>query len=378
MSESAPQATRGLLAELEAAHEAYEQASEQVTEHGENTLEAVAEAHERATTLLDKYESRATGTGDFQAFIEFQEAFATLVEGLGDDLPRREVFEKANEHFEKRRLSATDFDAAREALSPAAALADVLTERAGRRKEYRDAHRRVVSRRDELDGRIEELQRLRSLGDVDFDAPVEDLYDPIEAYNEQVENAFRTFRREASVREVLELVAETERYPLVSFRPPPADLREYAARAEVGTESPSKLLEYADYSPSKLAHYVENPQELKRNVAVHRSYLDGLNATPLKIAWPPPPADELWWRARELISVVGRFAPAETVEKLREVRALAHWERYEHLRRVAVARAELTVGERERLAEGTVEDDLERAQSEHDRLDRALSAHPGP
>ncbi len=366
-----------IIADLEAAHTAYEEVTKQVAERGERDLEKVAEAYDRATTLLDKYEERATGTGDFQGFIEFQETFASFVEEL-DDIPHREVFEDANEYFEKRRLSSSDFAAARNSLSPAAELTDLLAERERRREEYRDARRRVAARRNDVDERVKELERLSSLSDIDLDAPIKELRKPIETYNERVAAAFSGFKREASVREVLRFVTKTEHYPLVSFRPPPDDLQEYIERDAVGTEPLTKLLDYADYSPSKLDHYVESPEELKRNVAVHRSYLDGLDARPLEIAWPPPPADEFRFLSRELVSVVGRFASTETVTALRDVRAFARTERYDHLRRAAEARAELTVKERERLAKGRIENDLERARTERNRLDEALSAHPGP
>ena len=379
MSESiAEDDTAALVDELDAVHDAYADANERVVDHGEESLKAVAAARDRATTLLDSYEERATGTGDFEGFIEFQERFDDLVEDLDDDLPRREAFADANERFDKRRLSTTDFAAAREALAPTADLEAVLTERESARRKYRETRRRVVNHRDELDERLAELEHLRALGDADLDAPTEELREPIAAYDERVERAFRDFRSEASVREVLRFVATTEQYPLVSFRPPPADLREYAARSEAGTESVSRLLDYAGYSPSKLDHYVENPQELKRNVAVHRSYLDGLDATPLKVGWPPPPAAELWWRARELVAVVGRFAPDGTVAALRTVRALAREERYERLRRAAEARAELGTEQRTRLADGDVAREHERVRAERDRLEAALSAHPGP
>jgi hypothetical protein len=378
MSEGAVESTDGLASDLEAAHAAYEEATERVTERGKRELEAVADAHDRATTLLDKYEDRATGTGDFEGFIEFQETFASFVEGLDEDLPHREAFEDANENFEKRRLSSSDFAAARDALTPVAELTDLLAERDEQRERYREVRRRVAFRRDEIDEQIADLERLSALGDVDLDAPTDDLRRPIDAYNERVTAAFSSFIHEASVREVLQFVAKTEQYPLVPFRLPPTDLREYAETNSVGTESLPQLLDYADYSQSKLAHYVDSPEELKRNVAVHRSYLDGLDAEPLVVTWPPPPADECWFRTRELVSVVGRFASAETVAKLREIRALARTERYKRLQRAAATRTELTPTERERLADGRVERDLERARTERERLDEALSTHPEP
>lgn len=364
--------------ELAAAHDEYDAAAERVSAHGEAELEALADAHDRATTLFDKYEERATGTGDFEGFVEFQERFGQLVDGLDAELLEREAFETANERFDKRRLSSSDFTAARETLSSARDLAAILDERDEKRERYHEARRRVVARRDELDEEVADLERLQQRGTVDLDAPVEAIRDPIETYNESVTDAFRDFKNEANARELFAFLLKTAHYPLVPFRRPPDDLREYVENSSVGTESISSLVEYADYSTSKLDHYVENPQELKRHVAVHRSYLDRIDAEPLVVAWPPPPADELRYRLRELVSVVGRFAPESTVVRLRELRDLVRTDRYDHLQRAANAHADLTPAERTRLVEGDVADELATARDERDRLDDALAAHPGP
>ncbi|WP_435078494.1 DUF7118 family protein [Halococcus sp. AFM35] len=367
-----------LAGELAAAHEAYEDVDERIAEHGESDLGGLADAHDRATTLLETYEDRATGTGDFEAFIRFQESFAELVESLDEEMPLRQAFEDANDRFDKRRLSSSDFAAAREALAPVAERVELLDEREQRREHYREVRRRVVARRDDLADDIAELERLSTLADIDLDAPVGDLREMVEGYNEAVAKAFQRFRGEASAREVIEFVERTEQYPLVPFRPPPDDLRKYVETSPVGTEPLTQLLDYADYSPSKLAHYVDEPDRLRKNVAVHRSYLDGLDATALEIDWPPPSAPECRFLLRELVAVVGRFAPEEVVRRLHELRGFARSERYERLHRAAMAREELSERDRKRLAEGTVEADLTAARNDRERLAEALSAHPGP
>ncbi|WP_049899319.1 DUF7118 family protein [Halococcus agarilyticus] len=369
-------ASDDVVADLEAAHAAYEETADHITDHGESEVRAVAAAHDRATTLLDRYDGRATGTGDFEAFIEFQEAYESFVDDLDDDLPHRDAFETTAERFDKRRLSESDFAAARETLAPAGDLADLLAERDARAETYRDARRAVDDRLATLDDRLDELERIHKLGDADLDAPVADLREPIAAYDDRVAEAFATFEREASAREFLGLIATTERYPLVAFASPPAELREYVETTAVGSEPVPTLIEYADYSPSKLAHYVDDPQELKRHVAVHRSYLERIDSEPLEIGWPPPSADDLRWRARELVAVVGRFAGEETVAALREIRTLAREDRYERLRNAARARAELTADERERLSSGALDRELDEARAERDRLAAALDDHP--
>ncbi|EMA52474.1 MULTISPECIES: DUF7118 family protein [Halococcus] len=374
MSESVAESD-DVVADLEAAHTAYEEVVDRIADHGESDVRAVAAAHDRATTLLDRYDGRATGTGDFEAFIEFEEAYESFVDDLTDDLPHRDAFETTAERFDKRRLSESDFAAARETLAPAGDLAGLLVERDTRATAYRDARRAVDDRLAELDDRLDELERIRKLGDADLDAPVADLRDPIAAYDERVADAFATFEREASAREFLDLIATTERYPLVAFPSPPTELREYVEATSVGAEPVPTLIEYADYSRSKLSHYVDDPQELKRHVAVHRSYLERLDSDPLEIGWPPPSADELRWQARELVSVVGRFASEEAVASLREVRALASEDRYERLRNAARARADLTADEREKLSSGAIERERDRVRTERDRLVAALDEH---
>ncbi|WP_256685407.1 DUF7118 family protein [Halococcus qingdaonensis] len=372
------ESTADLAEELAAAHESCEEIDAEIAEHGEAALETLADAHDRATTLLDSYEERATGTGDFESFVEFQESFDELVDSLDEDMALRSAFEDANDRFDKRRLSASDFAAARDALAPVAERVELLDKRARRRERYREARRHAVVRRDELDEEIAELERLASLSDVDLDAPIAELREPVENYDERVRAAFRRFRNEASARDVLRFVERTEQYPLVPFRPPPDDLHEYVETSPVGTESLTQLVDYADYSPSKLAHYVDDPERLRKNVAIHRSYLDGLDATALGIGWPPPPALDCRFLLNELVSVVDRFAPDDVVKTLHELRAFTREERYEQLQRAAMAREELTERERERLAAGTVEDELASAKADRERLVAALSSHPGP
>lgn len=366
-----------LVDALDDAHEAYERRRERVDDIGERDLEALAEAHDRATTLLDRYETRATGSGDFEAFVRFQDEFTEHTESLPDDLPKRETFERAAEALDKRRLSAADFERARETLSAASELTTRLDERREAREQYRRTRRDVLTRRNALDERIEELAEVRGYGQADLDAPIEELRDPIAAYDDAVDDAFGAFRREASARAVLDFVASTAAYPLVPFRQPPEDLYRYVEEHGAGDEPIPKLLEYSEYSASKLDHYVDEPRELQRHVATHRTYLTNLSAEPLEIGWPPPPADRLWWRARELVATVSRFAPSEVVARLRTVRALARdEERYEHLREAAMARAALDTETCERLASGEIERELEEARTERDRLDEALSSYP--
>jgi hypothetical protein len=346
----------------------------EIEDVGEQNVEAVADAYDRATDLLDGNEEAATGTGDFEAYVRFQNAFVELVEELDDDLPTRDAFETANEHLDKRRLSESDFDRGRETLAPAREIAALLDRRESARERVHEAEYAVESRIDELDDRIDELERLEALDDVDLDVPVTDLRDRVDAYNDAVRDAFASFRSTASARTVFELVEATAAYPLVEYRQPPSDLRTYVAERPAGEETIETLLEYADYSASKLDHYVEDPSALKTRVAVHRTYLERLDADPLTVSWPPADAPSLRRRLREIEAVLHRFAPEETVTALRSLRDLTRTDRYERLREAAVVETELDERQRERLRSGAIHDELATARSERERLVAALEA----
>ena len=381
-----------LVADLETAREDLDRARDRVAAVGEAELETLADRYDELTALFDRYEERVTGDGDFQTFIEFQGKVAAFTEELPDDLRRRGVFEDVDDLLQQRRLTESDWQRVRETLAPVREDVDRLDEREAARERYREARSAVQRRRRDLTDRIDDLERLQRLGAADLDAPTERLRDPIERYNDRVTAAFETFTNDAGARTVLDFLAATEYYPLVGFRTAPADLREYVDTHDPGTEPIPQLLEYAEYSRSKLDHYVDDADALKRNVATHRTFFRRLEAEPLTVSWPPPEADVLRYRARELESVVARFvggleSTPETDEgvtggendplvALREVRALPRETDYEHLRESAQARTQLGAEERERLASGAVDADLERSREARDRLDEALETYP--
>ena len=362
-----------LVAELQEARARVEELEARVAELGEAELERVADAYNGANRLLERYEDRATDYDDFEGYVEFQEAFVDFVEGLPEDLPAREGFEAADETFRKSRLSVEDFERAREQLSEAREYASLLSDYREARGRRSDAEHAVRSRLRELEARVDDLERTLALGAADLDAPVEELRGPVEAYNAAVTEAFDSFRRGVPAREVFALVDVAGSYPLVGFREPPTRLREYVESSPAGEEPIPKLLEYADYSASKLDHYVAEPHELKRHVATNRTYLDRLDAEPLTVEWPPPPASKLRYRTREYEAVVRRFAPEGTVAALRAVRRLATdpgW--YGDLREAAHAVDELDEDQRSMLERDAVEPALRAAREKRDRLREAL------
>ncbi|MFT4930613.1 MAG: hypothetical protein ACI91T_000484 [Natronomonas sp.] len=365
--------------DLEAAAAELEAAESAVEERGEAELERIRQAYEEATGLLDSYENSATGSGgeNFRAYVEFQEEITTFVEGLDDDFPHREAFEAALDAVDKRRLTEDDFAAARDALAPVREAAALLDRRDDAREAYREARRAVAKRRSELEDAIAERERLLELGEADLDAPVEALRDPIEAYNDAVRDAFETFRRTRPARDVIEFAVTAERFPLVDVPSPPDELRGYVHQKDAGDEPVPQLLEYAEYSRSKLNHYVDDPGELKRRVATHQTYLGRLDGSSLTLDWPPLGAEALRMRCDELISLVSRFAPEDVIVKLRRVRALTRDDdRYESLRNAAIAIEELGPDERERLRSGAVEAELESLREDHAAVEAGLDDNP--
>lgn len=361
----AADALRDAASELRAARDA-------VDDHGgREQLETVASAVRDAERKLNSYEESATGTGDFESYVRFQEAFATLVEGLDDDLPEREAFETALECVEKRRLSESDFAAARDALGPARELASVRERLSSAREAFADARRRATDRLDAVEDGIAARERLLELGNADLDAPVDDLRDPIGTYDDAVTDAFASFRRNAPAGEVFDVLADAAAYPLVDVDAPPEELREYVAAAGDDHTIP-ELLEYADYSQSKLEHYVDDPGALRTAVGTRRTYLDRLDGSGFTIGWPPPEAEVLQYVTRELLSVVPGFAEEDVAATLQSVRELAWRDDYARLRTAAVALDELGDAERDRLAAGAVSEELAALEDEREALRAAL------
>jgi hypothetical protein len=369
-----------LLTELDRAETALREVEADIETRGEEGVERVAATHDRLTDLLAEYRETATGTGreEFQSYVEFEAELESFEAELAEDLPRLEAFEEACDRLDRRRLDERDFDRARDALEPATELADLLTEREAARERHREARTRIERRIQTIEERINDLEEILAFADVDFETSLSPVREPVEAYNDGVREAFRAFRSDAPAREVLDLFATATSYPLVSVPPVPERLDTHLREYEVGTESIPTLIEYADYSVSKLQHYVEDPATFRSAVAANRTYLERLDASPLCIDWPPPQAGVLRREVGELVSIVGRFAPDDVVVTLREVRDVAEDDRYPRLREVAVAHEQLTKSERRRLRSGDIEATLESLQKRRERLTEALEASPDP
>ncbi len=359
---------------LEAARDRLAEVDSRIDDHGEKAVEQAAEAYREASKLLANYVDRATGTGreEFKSYIELEGQFTTLVENLPEDLRHRGAFEDALEAIDKRRLKERDFERAEESLEPAAAFSELFDEREAAREELEDARKAARVRLRELDEEIDDCERLLELGDADLEAPVDRLRGPIETYNEAITEAFEEFYHDAAAREVFAVLERSEWYPLIDLASPPEDLEAYVAENPAGEYTIPELLEYAGYSNSKLSHYVADAGELKRNVATQRTYLEGIDAEPLTIAWPPVDAETLRYRIREIRPFADRIGDEDVVAALRDVRALTHDPDYDRLQRAAIAIAELTEDERNRLAAGAVEAELEDRRRERAAIEGAL------
>lgn len=367
-----------IIDEIEATYTAYTEATDEIETIGWEQAEQIREAVQGLNRLLDRYEDRATGTGDFGGYIAFRGEVDELVEELPDELAHRDEFETVADIVDKRRLSEDDFAKARQAVGGAREVANRLSEVSQLRADYQDTRREAKARLEEIDDRIAELDRLLTLGAVDLDAPVEDIQDPIERYNDAVTEAFSTYLHDVPAADVLDLFGLTDRYPLVPMEAPPPTLETYLEDLEESLTVP-ELLEYADYSRSKLDHYVADPVALRSAVAADRTYLERLSADPFTIDWPPPQSDVLRWHTRELLSVVGRFASSDVLEKLRTVQDIArNTERFDELREVAVARSSISPEQRERLLSGDIEDERDAFLTARDRLETTLDETPSP
>lgn len=376
MSTNNTAARPDLVADLEREKERIEQAQERVDEFGEEKLQDLADAYRQFTNVIERYEDDVTDDGgDFQTNIEFQSAVADVTADISDDLLLSETFEDCDEYLQQRWFSDSDFEHVREQLEPVADLVERIEERDEARRSYRETRRRIEQRVRDIGEEIDELERLSRLGNADLDAPTERLREPIEAYNGTVRDAFREFHRKRSAREVVEFLEAMEAYPLVPFEQPDDELRSYLRNHPPGEETISTLLEYAGYSRSKLDHYVDDPARLKHTIGGKKTYLDGLDAEPLTISWPPPSAETLEWRCKELTSAVNRFAP-DVVEKLRTVARLPRDTEYDRLRNSALSREELTDEERKRIKSEDLEAELEVLRKNRETLRDALDTYP--
>ena len=343
-----------------------------IADLGRERVEAAADAYRRAHRVLDQYEEDAVGTGDFGSYVQFRGEFGEAVD-VDDDALAADAFAAADDAVDKKRLSEGDFAAARGALDPAGEYVDLLDAYDDAVDAYRIARKETKAAKKALDSRLDALQEVAEMADADLDADVDRLREPIESYNESVREAFSSFYASASAREMFAFLDRADGTPFVDVDVPPTDLSDYVADYEAGEEPLPTLLEYADYSNSKLDHYVDDPGALRTAVAVHRTYIERLDGEPLTLDWPPAGGDELGYEIDELIPLVSRVAGDETVATLRSVRELAREDDYERLRRAAEVRDALDDDEVALLERGVVDERVRKAEQTRSIVEDVLA-----
>lgn len=335
-------------------------------------IEDAADAYRRAHRILDQYEEDAIGTGDFGSYVQFRGEFGNAV-AVNDDALAADAFDAADDAVDKKRLSESDFAAARDALDPAGEYVDLLGDYDDAVDIYRAARKETKAARKALNSRLDGLRTVAEMADTDLDVDVDRLREPIESYNEAVREAFTSFYSSASAREVFAFLDRADGTPFINVDVPPTDLTDYVTDYEAGEEPLPMLLEYADYSNSKLDHYVEDPGALRTAVAVHRTYIERLDGEPLTIDWPPADGDELGYEIDELIPLVSRVADDETVATLRSIRGLAREGDYEQLRRAAEVYDTLDKPEVALIERGIVDERVEEAERTQSIIEDVLA-----
>lgn len=326
-----------------------------------------------AEGLLDGYEDRATGTGDFAGYLEFRQAFDDLVEGLDTDLPHRSAFEGAQTALDHRRLAEHHFEEARSALAPVREAVEALDALEAAEDEVGRFRRSLQDRLADLEARRDQLDDLSRLDPSTLETSVATLRDPVERYNEAVAADFERYLADTPSRAVMTTYDRLAHFALLEVEGPPPSLRGFLEDHPVGDEPVPRLLEYLEYSRSKLGHYVAEPGHVLGELRPHAPYLEGLSAAPFRIDWPPPEADTMRWTARELHQAANRFAAEGTMATLREVEALVRDDdRYETLRTAARARHDLDDAERDLVTSGRVEEELSRVDERIDRIATAI------
>jgi len=370
--------TEALVDRLERTEQQVFAAQARVEEFGQRDIEQLADAYRSFTGLLDRYEDQVVGdAGDVQTIVEFQSQVAEVYGNIPSDTLLYATFQESADYLKQKYFTESDFEHVREQLEPAGDIVARLEEYQQRKREYRDVRQAVRREIRSLRQRISESERLVELNEADLDAPTDRLREPIETYNERATEAFRAFVDEEPAREVVTVLDAIEAYPLVPFESPPDALTAYLRESEPGEMPVPKLLEYSRYSRSKLRHYVDDPGRFERVVGGQETFLSRLDAEPLRISWPPPTAEGLRYRCRELTATLNRVAPP-VVEQLRVVAALPRRTDYERLHQSATASQQLTDEDRRRLRSGGIEATLTDLREQRTRLQQALEDSRDP
>ena len=83
-------------AELRERYDALAGIESRIAGHGEDHVEAAADAYRQAHRVLDQYEDDAVGSGDFPSYVRFEGAFANATD-VADDALAADAFAAADD-----------------------------------------------------------------------------------------------------------------------------------------------------------------------------------------------------------------------------------------------------------------------------------------
>ncbi len=314
-----------------------------------DTVEAAdADALTRTRSLKERFEAgireyrdRATGRDDFGSYVEFRSIAAAVEDAVDGDEPvyGADVLERAAARFDRRTIRPKHFDRAEEDLQELDTAVEALDTAEEVRGDVESLRHRLERRRNqlknEIESKIEEIERAERFADVDYS----DLVEVLEGYNESVQQDFRSYRSDASASDVVRLGARAGEHPFVPDQPVSLD---DADRLEdvAGDRSVEEVMEMMGHSKSKLEHYVDSAVEFRR--AVPKSYLETFDGDAFTVSWEDP-ADVVRFEVPELLKEVSKFAGEDTVEQLRRLRRLAIKDDYERMRKAYLEAGDVDV-----------------------------------
>jgi len=228
-----------------------------IADLGRDRIETAADAYRRAHRVLDQYEEDAVGTGDFGSYVQFR--------GSSRGGRRR-----------RRRARGRRVRRCGRCGRQTPALGDRLRRRprrVGAGWQLRRPARRPRRGPRRLPGRAQGRERpgrrstpgsttcarspgwpTRTSTPTWTGSPRADR-----VVQRRGPRGVRLLYKSASARDVFSFLDRADGTPFVDADVPPTDLREYVTDYDAGEEPLPTLLEYADYSNSKLEHYVDDP-----------------------------------------------------------------------------------------------------------------------
>lgn len=360
-----------MAVDVETTIETLEDAHAEITSVGVETARSTREYYDRFAALVDRYREEATGTGEFESYVAFQEKMVDLLDRIDPEtVYRAEDFEHAIDRFERRIIREKDFRRAERDLSAVRELVETIETAEELQAELEDERGRLESRRRELRSRLRTLEREIQDADRIEDVDPSELVSTIEAYNACVEDEFTEFLHSAPAIEVAGLGQKAADLPLVDVAPPDPAAVELLQSMDLGRETVPTLLEYAGYSDSKLAHYVDDPVEFRRTLP--RAWFETLSADDFSVSMDESGA-VMRYKLPELIRIVGEFADEECVGRLRKLHTLAETGEYDPMRRAHRVANDLGTTDVETLRErkSATESDLERIEERIERIESA-------